>query len=202
MAQEERWVSHVCHLQADTWNECQMSEYQFPSFLFNDLNIVLSEIVKHERMDGWSASVFVLIMFSVPSGVCPCRLSRYQQFKDFQRRILVATNLFGRGMDIERVNIVFNYDMPEDSDTYLHRVSVCVTNLFMVHFAFLLVFLSTSLYLRLHPSGCPCRSIWNQRSGHNFRVWRDWRQDPEWRAGPLWGQRGWAARRNRHLLLQ
>ncbi|KAG9333512.1 hypothetical protein JZ751_011439 [Albula glossodonta] len=49
------------------------------------------------------------------------RLARYQQFKDFQRRILVATNLFGRGMDIERVNIAFNYDMPEDSDTYLHR---------------------------------------------------------------------------------
>jgi len=51
------------------------------------------------------------------------RLSRYQAFKDFQKRILVATNLFGRGMDIERVNIVFNYDMPEDSDTYLHRVA-------------------------------------------------------------------------------
>ncbi|KAK2193882.1 hypothetical protein NP493_6g02009 [Ridgeia piscesae] len=51
------------------------------------------------------------------------RLGRYQQFKDFQKRILVATNLFGRGMDIERVNIVFNYDMPEDSDTYLHRVA-------------------------------------------------------------------------------
>jgi len=51
------------------------------------------------------------------------RLARYQQFKDFQKRILVATNLFGRGMDIERVNIVFNYDMPEDTDTYLHRVA-------------------------------------------------------------------------------
>ncbi|KAF0993170.1 hypothetical protein HZS_7055, partial [Henneguya salminicola] len=51
------------------------------------------------------------------------RLSRYKQFKDFQRRILVATNLFGRGMDIERVNIVINYDIPEDSDTYLHRVA-------------------------------------------------------------------------------
>lgn len=51
------------------------------------------------------------------------RLSRYQQFKDFNKRILVATNLFGRGMDIERVNIVFNYDMPENSDTYLHRVA-------------------------------------------------------------------------------
>merc|ERR1711970_1675800 len=51
------------------------------------------------------------------------RLARYSLFKNFQRRILVATNLFGRGIDIERVNIVFNYDMPEDSDTYLHRVA-------------------------------------------------------------------------------
>jgi len=51
------------------------------------------------------------------------RLSRYQEFKDFKKRILIATNLFGRGLDIERVNIVFNYDMAEDSDTYLHRVA-------------------------------------------------------------------------------
>jgi len=34
----------------------------------------------------------------------------------------VATNIISRGIDIERVNVVFNYDMPEDSDTYLHRV--------------------------------------------------------------------------------
>jgi len=51
------------------------------------------------------------------------RLAHYKQFKDFSKRILVATNLFGRGMDIERVNIVFNYDMPEDSNMYLHRVA-------------------------------------------------------------------------------
>lgn len=51
------------------------------------------------------------------------RLSKYQAFKGFSKRILVATDLFGRGMDIERVNIVFNYDMPESSDTYLHRVA-------------------------------------------------------------------------------
>ena len=35
----------------------------------------------------------------------------------------MITDLFDRGMDIERVNIVVNYDMPEDSDSYLHRVS-------------------------------------------------------------------------------
>ena len=52
------------------------------------------------------------------------RISRYQSFKNFEKRLLVATNLFGRGIDIERVNIVFNYDMPEDPDTYLHRVNI------------------------------------------------------------------------------
>jgi ATP-dependent RNA helicase UAP56/SUB2 len=50
------------------------------------------------------------------------RIQRYKQFKEFQKRIMVSTDLFGRGIDIERVNIVINYDMPDDSDSYLHRV--------------------------------------------------------------------------------
>jgi ATP-dependent RNA helicase UAP56/SUB2 len=50
------------------------------------------------------------------------RIARYKQFKEFQKRIMVCTDLFGRGIDIERVNIVINYDMSEDGDTYLHRV--------------------------------------------------------------------------------
>jgi ATP-dependent RNA helicase UAP56/SUB2 len=50
------------------------------------------------------------------------RIDRYKKFKDFQSRIMVATDIFGRGIDIERVNVVINYDMPENSDTYLHRV--------------------------------------------------------------------------------
>eukprot|EP00933_Yihiella_yeosuensis_P074069 TRINITY_DN828_c1_g2_i1.p1 TRINITY_DN828_c1_g2~~TRINITY_DN828_c1_g2_i1.p1 ORF type:complete len:423 (-),score=121.59 TRINITY_DN828_c1_g2_i1:363-1631(-) len=50
------------------------------------------------------------------------RINRYKQFKEFQKRIMVSTDLFGRGIDIERVNIVINYDMPDESDAYLHRV--------------------------------------------------------------------------------
>jgi len=50
------------------------------------------------------------------------RIGRYKQFKEFQKRIMVATDLFGRGIDIERVNIVINYDVPTVSDQYLHRV--------------------------------------------------------------------------------
>jgi len=50
------------------------------------------------------------------------RISQYKSFKDFNARILVATDLFGRGIDIERVNVVINYDFPDDSDQFLHRV--------------------------------------------------------------------------------
>ena len=50
------------------------------------------------------------------------RISRFKLFKDFHKRILVSTDLFGRGIDIERVNIVINYDFPDQSDQYLHRV--------------------------------------------------------------------------------
>jgi ATP-dependent RNA helicase UAP56/SUB2 len=58
------------------------------------------------------------------------RLKRYNAFRKFEARILVATNLFGRGIDIERVNVVINYDFPSvddkskepPADQYLHRV--------------------------------------------------------------------------------
>ncbi len=50
------------------------------------------------------------------------RIKIYEGFKTMKHRILVATEVFGRGIDIEKINIVFNYDMPGDSDSYLHRV--------------------------------------------------------------------------------
>ena len=50
------------------------------------------------------------------------RIKRYKLFKDYEKRLMVATDIFGRGIDIEGVNIVINYDMPDSADTYLHRV--------------------------------------------------------------------------------
>ena len=50
------------------------------------------------------------------------RIERYRKFKSFEIRIMIATDLFGRGVDIEKVNVVINYDMPDNADTYLHRV--------------------------------------------------------------------------------
>lgn len=50
------------------------------------------------------------------------RMDQYNNFKEYKSRILVATDVFARGVDFEKVNIVFNYDMPTSADTYLHRV--------------------------------------------------------------------------------
>jgi len=53
------------------------------------------------------------------------RIAIYKSFKDFNERILVATDIFERGVDFERVNVVINYDVPEnrdDTNSYLHRV--------------------------------------------------------------------------------
>jgi len=51
------------------------------------------------------------------------RIEKLKLFKNFEKRILVSTDLMGRGIDIERVNIAINYDMPKDTDTYQHRIA-------------------------------------------------------------------------------
>ncbi|KAF2741130.1 putative ATP dependent RNA helicase [Polyplosphaeria fusca] len=50
------------------------------------------------------------------------RIKRYTEFKNFNTRICVSTDVFGRGIDVERINVAINYDMPDNADQYLHRV--------------------------------------------------------------------------------
>ena len=50
------------------------------------------------------------------------RIERYKLFKEFNKRICVSTDVFGRGIDIERINLAINYDLPNEADQYLHRV--------------------------------------------------------------------------------
>ncbi|KAL9245344.1 hypothetical protein vseg_019007 [Gypsophila vaccaria] len=50
---------------------------------------------------------------------------RNRVFHDFRNgacRNLVCTDLFTRGIDIQAVNVVINFDFPRNSETYLHRV--------------------------------------------------------------------------------
>ena len=50
------------------------------------------------------------------------RMHNFLQFKEGKARILVTTPVFGRGVDVEKVNLVINYDFPVNSNEYLHQV--------------------------------------------------------------------------------
>jgi len=43
-------------------------------------------------------------------------------FKDHRVKLLVATDIAARGLDIEHVTHVINYDVPNSSETYVHRI--------------------------------------------------------------------------------
>lgn len=45
-----------------------------------------------------------------------------KRFKDGSVELLVATDVAARGLDIDDVDIVFNYDLPHDPEDYVHRV--------------------------------------------------------------------------------
>ena len=45
-----------------------------------------------------------------------------QHFKDGQIRVLVATDIAARGIDIDKLKYVINYDIPNISETYVHRI--------------------------------------------------------------------------------
>lgn len=50
------------------------------------------------------------------------RMSVLRQFKSGQLDFLVATDVAARGLDISGVTHVYNYDIPQDPDSYIHRI--------------------------------------------------------------------------------
>jgi superfamily II DNA/RNA helicase len=44
------------------------------------------------------------------------------KFRARRIRILVATNIMSRGIDIREINLVINYDLPYDAEDYVHRI--------------------------------------------------------------------------------
>ena len=46
----------------------------------------------------------------------------FHEFRNGATRHLVCTDLFTRGIDIQSVNVVINFDFPRNSETYLHRI--------------------------------------------------------------------------------
>ena len=50
------------------------------------------------------------------------REARLKEFHTLPRAVLIATNLVSRGIHIDDISHVINYDFPQDKETYLHRI--------------------------------------------------------------------------------
>ena len=75
-----------------------------------------SELAEKLQASGYSAAALNGDMNQV------LRKKTIERIKDGSLNIVVATDVAARGIDVERITHVFNYDMPYDTDTYIHRI--------------------------------------------------------------------------------
>merc|ERR1712187_942803 len=45
-----------------------------------------------------------------------------RQFQSGSSRVLISTDLLARGIDVQQVSLVINYDLPRNVESYLHRI--------------------------------------------------------------------------------
>jgi ATP-dependent RNA helicase len=45
-----------------------------------------------------------------------------QEFRSGASRVLIATDIWGRGLDVQQVSLVINYDLPTNRELYIHRI--------------------------------------------------------------------------------
>merc|ERR1712113_1259780 len=78
------------------------------------------------------------LAFSRPSSLClrggkqvgcihgaMTTVERSQIMKEFRSgttRVLISTDLLARGIDVQSVSLVINYDLPRDKENYIHRI--------------------------------------------------------------------------------
>ena len=50
------------------------------------------------------------------------RDAAYEDFKSGRNRVLISSNVTARGIDVQQVSVVINFDVPKCVHTYLHRI--------------------------------------------------------------------------------
>jgi superfamily II DNA/RNA helicase len=84
--------------------------------IFTSAKSKVNEIVKSLRQNGFPAQ-------GISSNLDQQKREEVlSAFRSRQIRILVATDVMSRGIDVKEINMVINYDVPHDTDDYVHRV--------------------------------------------------------------------------------
>jgi ATP-dependent RNA helicase DeaD len=84
--------------------------------IFCNTKRMVDELVDHLNVQGYSAE-------GLHGGMTqPVRDRVMNKFRKSGLEFLVATDVAARGIDVEDVQVVFNYDLPYDVEDYLHRI--------------------------------------------------------------------------------
>lgn len=81
----------------------------------NSINRVI-ELYENLTKDGFAASCIHSDMSKED------RASAFDDFRKGSSRILISSNVTARGIDIQQVSVVINYEIPHDVSNYLHRI--------------------------------------------------------------------------------
>lgn len=112
---------HVCLLYEDqkikAIRELLKERNEYNSILiFTSTKSKVSEIVTALRKHNFSAG-------GISSNLDQeAREDVLRRFEARQLRILVATDVVSRGIDVKDINMVINYDLPGDTEAYVHRI--------------------------------------------------------------------------------
>ena len=83
-----------------------------------------------------------------------------KEFRSGSSRVLITTDLLARGIDVQQVSLVINYDLPTNRENYIHRigrtgVSFSIQSPSRTVFDFLLACWSKGCFLHvLHHREC------------------------------------------------
>lgn len=108
--------------------DCQREEYKYDVLkeLYEYLNLSkavifcnsrnrVDRLSRELRNDGFTVS-------SIHGELSPTtRREVMAKFRSNESRILISTGLLSRGIDVQQVSVVINYDLPKDKETYIHQ---------------------------------------------------------------------------------
>ena len=93
-----------------------LSQYHGPVLLFSRTKYNAKKLVRSIRRMGHNAAE----MHSDRS--LNQRRDALEGFKTGKYKVLVATDIASRGIDVTGIELVINYDLPEDAENYVHRI--------------------------------------------------------------------------------
>lgn len=134
-----RWTQHPIHIEIEaeqlTTEKVEQKVFMVPTdekleiiCRYIEVNQVSKAIIFGNRRDETRRLEATLkqkgVKAALLSGEVPQhkRIRTLDQFKKGQIEILVATDVAGRGIHVDGVSHVFNYNLPEDPEDYVHRI--------------------------------------------------------------------------------